>query len=97
MHSAIDVSHLTTDEQDLIRAAAGNHGVLEVVMRPSLNGWAVVAGQKKFFDQNDQAVGQRFISLLVHLKKLALIHEVANNKAYELTNFGWQFSRDLGR
>jgi hypothetical protein len=97
MHSVIDVGHLTTEEQELIRAAACNQGGLEVVMRPSLHGWAVVAGQKKFFDRNDQTVAQHYISLLVHLKEMELIHEVANKKAYELTNFGWQFSRKLGR
>jgi hypothetical protein len=97
MHSIVDVGQLTTEEQNLIRAAAQNQGVLEVVMRPSLHGWAVVAGQKKFVDRNDQTVAQRYISLLVHLKEMELIHEVANKKAYELTNFGWQFSRKLGR
>jgi hypothetical protein len=97
MHSIIDVGQLTTEEHDLIRAAAHNQGVLEVVMRPSLHGWAVVAGQTKFVDRNDPTVAQRHISLLVHLKEMELLREVANKKAYELTNFGWQFSRKLGR
>jgi len=97
MHSKVDVGHLTAEEQELVRAAAQNRGCLEVVMRPSLRGWAVVAGQKKFVDLNDPAVAQHYISLLVHLKELELIHEMASTKAYELTNFGWQFSRKLGR
>lgn len=97
MHTAVDVSHLTTEEQNLIRAAARNQGVLEVVMRASLHGFAIVAGQKTFFDRNDRTVAARYVSLLPRLKELELIHEVANQKAYELTNFGWQFSRKLGR
>jgi hypothetical protein len=34
---------------------------------------------------------------LARLKDMELIHEAANKKAYELTNFGWQLSRKLGR
>lgn len=97
MHTAVDVSHLTTEEQNLIRAAARNQGVLEVVMRASLHGFAIVAGQKTFHDRNDRSVAANYVALLPRLKELELIHEVANKKAYELTNFGWQFSRKLGR
>jgi hypothetical protein len=35
--------------------------------------------------------------LLANLKQMELIHESANKNAYELTNFGWQLSRKLGR
>jgi hypothetical protein len=34
---------------------------------------------------------------LARLKDMELIHEATNKKAYELTNFGWQLSRKLGR
>jgi hypothetical protein len=97
MHLIPDASHLTSEEQELIRAATANQGVLEVVMRPEMHGWAVVTGKRKFFDPKDRSVANRYIALLVRLKELELIHEVAGKKAYELTNFGWQLSRKLGR
>jgi hypothetical protein len=97
MHAIADAHNLTEAEQELIRAATANQGVLEVAMRAETHGWAVVAGKKKFFDPKDKAVAESYISLLSRLKDLELIHEAANRKAYELTNFGWQLSRKLGR
>jgi hypothetical protein len=97
MHTVIDARNLTEAEQELIRAAVGNQGVLEIVTRAETRGRAVVAGQKRFFDPKDPAVAEHFISLLKRLKELELIHEAAGRKAYELTNFGWQLSRNLGR
>ena len=97
MHSMVKISNLTEAEQELIRAAANNQGSLEVAMRSELHGWAIVAGRKKFFDPKDPSVAQHYISLLARLKDMELIHGVSNKKAYELTNFGWQFSRKLGR
>jgi hypothetical protein len=97
MHTVVDAHSLTDAEQELIRAAVGNQGMLEVAMRAETHGWAVAAGKKKFFDPKDRAVAEHYISLLARLKDLELIHEAANKKAYELTNFGWQLSRKLGR
>ena len=97
MHSIVDAQNLTSAEQELIRAAVGNHGVLEVVTRAETYGRAVVAGRARFFDAKDPSVAALYISLLARLKELELIHEVAGQKAYELTNFGWQFSRKLAR
>jgi hypothetical protein len=97
MHLIANAHDLTEAEQELIRAAIGNQGVLEVAMRAETHGWAVVAGRKKFFDPKDRSVAEHYISLLARLKDLELVHEAANKKAYELTNFGWQLSRNLGR
>lgn len=97
MHTIVDAHELTEAEQELIRAAVGNQGVLEIVTRAETHGRAIVAGRKKFFDPKDRSVAGRYISLMVRLKELELIHEVANKHAYELTNFGWQLSRKLGR
>ena len=97
MHLIVDAHNLTEAEQELIRAAVGNQGVLEVATRAETHGRAVVAGRKKFFDPKDRCVAEHYISLLARLKELELIHEVANKKSYELTNFGWQLSRNLGR
>jgi hypothetical protein len=97
MHTIVEASNLTVAEQDLIRAAVVNQGVLEVVTRSETHGRAIVAGRKKFFDPKDRAVAEQYILLLVHLKAMELIHEAANKNAYELTNFGWQLSRKLRR
>jgi hypothetical protein len=71
--------------------------VLEVVMHAHLHGRAVVAGRKEFFDPKDRSVAEHYICLMARLKDKELIHGAANRKAYELTNFGWQLSRKLGR
>lgn len=97
MHTVCDAKNLTETEQELIRAAVSNQGLLEVVVRADTYGRAIVAGRKKFFDPRDRSVAESYISLLARLKELELIHEVSNQKAYELTNFGWQLSRKLGR
>lgn len=97
MHLIADAHNLTEAEQELIRAAVGNQGVLEVAVRAETRGRAVIAGRKRFFDPKDRTVAEHYISLLSRLKELELIHEAANKKAYELTNFGWQLSRNLCR
>lgn len=97
MHTIVDVDNLTDAEKELIRGAVGNQGVLEVAVRSDTRGRAVIAGRKKFFDPKDRSVAEHYISLLARLKDMELIREAANKKAYELTNFGWQLSRKLGR
>lgn len=97
MHLIADAENLTEKERELIRAAVGNQGVLEVAVRAETHGRAIVAGRKRFFDPKDRTVAEHYISLLRQLKELEIIHEAANKKAYELTNFGWQLSRKLGR
>ncbi|MFO0790102.1 MAG: hypothetical protein U0805_11660 [Pirellulales bacterium] len=97
MHAIGNAHNLSAAEQELIRAAVANQGMLEVALRAEMHGRAVVAGRKKFFDPHDRSVAERYIALLARLKELELIHEIANKKAYELTNFGWQLSRNLGR
>jgi hypothetical protein len=97
MHTVVDARNLTEAEQELIRAAVGNQGVLEIVTRTDTCGRALVAGRKKFCDPKDPSVAVHYISLLARLKEMELVHEAANKRAYELTNFGWQLSRNLGR
>ncbi len=97
MHTIVEAGNLTEAEQDLIRAAVVNQGLLEVATRSETHGRAVVAGRKKFFDPKDRSVAEHYVSLLARLKSMELIHEAASKNAYELTNFGWQLSRKLGR
>ena len=97
MHTIVEVENLTDQERELVRAAMLNEGVLEIVTRSETHGRAIVAGRKKFFDPKDRGVAEQYISLIAHLKQMELIHEAASKNAYELTNFGWQLSRKLGR
>jgi hypothetical protein len=97
MHTIVEVENLTDREQELVRAAVVNQGVLEIANRAETHGRAIVAGRKKFFDPQDRAVAEQYISLLANLKAMELIHEAASKNAYELTIFGWQLSRKLGR
>ena len=97
MHTIVEAANLTAEEQELIRAAMLNEGLLEIAMRSETHGRAIVAGRKKFFDPKDRSVAERYIGLLSNLKALELIHEAASKNAYELTNYGWQLSRKLGR
>jgi hypothetical protein len=97
MHSIVEVENLSEQEQELVQAAMLNQGVLEVAMRAETHGRAIVAGRKRFFDPRDRGVADQYIGLLANLKAMELIHEAANKNAYELTNFGWQLGRKLGR
>jgi hypothetical protein len=97
MHIIADANSLTDAEQELIRAAVGNQGMLEVATRADMHGKAVVAGRRRFFSPNDRSVAAHYLSVVTRLKELELIRPVANQNAYELTNFGWQLSRKLGR
>jgi hypothetical protein len=97
MHNVIDVCELSLQEQELLRAAANNQGMLQIVVRADTRGQAVCAGRKKFFDPADRTVAQHYISLVAHLKEFQLLQESTTRNSYELTNFGWQLSRKLGR
>jgi hypothetical protein len=97
MHTMVEVDNLTAAEQELIRAAVGNQGLLEVVNRIECRGRAIVAGKRKFFDPSDRSVADDYLALLPRLQAMALIQLAADKKGYELTNVGWQFSRKLGR
>ena len=97
MHTLFDVCELAPDEQELLRAAAANQGELMIAVRADTRGQAVCAGCRKFFDPADRAVAQHYISLVSRLKDLQLVRGAVSRNSYELTNFGWQLSRKLGR
>jgi hypothetical protein len=97
MHSIVDAHNLAQTEQELIRAAVANQGALEVAMRAETHGRVVVVGRKKFFDPKDRSVAEQYLAGLLRLKGMDILREAANKNAYELTNFGWQLSRNLGR
>jgi hypothetical protein len=97
MHTVVDVCELSSQEQELLRAAAANQGELSVVVRADTRGQAVCAGRKKFFDPADRGVAQHYISLVSRLKDFQLVRGAMMRNSYELTNFGWQLTRKLGR
>jgi len=97
MHTLVDVHELSPEEQDMLRAAAANQGALDIAVRADTRGRAVCAGQKKFFDPTDRDVAQRYISVVTRLKELQLLRAATARNSYELTNFGWQLTRKLGR
>jgi hypothetical protein len=97
MHAILDARNLSEVEQNLLRAAVGNQGVLEIVSGTSTCGRAVVAGRTKFFDPKNRAVAEQHLAMLTGLIEQSLFREVSNKNAYELTNVGWQLSRSLGR
>lgn len=97
MHTVIDVCELVDGEQELIKAAAANQGELIIAVRADTRGRAVCAGRKKFFDPADRAVSEHYISLVLRLKDMQLLRDGKLRNGYELTNFGWELSRKLGR
>ncbi len=97
MHTLVDVHELSPEEQELLRAAAANQGALEVAVRADTRGLAVCAGKKKFYDPTNREMAQRYISLVSRLKELQLLRAATARNSYELTNFGWQLTRKLGR
>ena len=97
MNVILDARNLSEAEQNLIRAAVCNQGVLDIVSGVATRGRAVVAGRTRFFDPNDRSVADEYLRLLSRLIECSLLSEVADRNAYELTNVGWQLSRALGR
>ena len=57
MHAILDARNLSEVEQNMLRAAVGNQGVLEIVSGTTTHGRAVVAGRTKFF--SIRMIGQR--------------------------------------
>ena len=56
MNVILDAHNLSEAEQNLVRAAVANQGVLEIVSGTTTRGRAVVAGRTKFFDPNNRSV-----------------------------------------
>jgi hypothetical protein len=97
MHTIVEAGNLTHEELELIRAAVANQGVLVVEVHADTHGRAVCAGRRKFFDPADGTVAQNYISKLGRLRQLELIRESGSRNRYELTNFGWNLSRQIAR
>jgi hypothetical protein len=97
MNAILDARNLSEGEQNLIRAAVANQGVLEIVSGTTTRGRAVAAGRMRFFDPNDRSFADQHLAMLSRLIEFCLLREVSDKNAYELTNVGWQLSRTLGR
>lgn len=97
MHTIDDPQSLTEEQQQVIRAAAHNHGVVAVQVSARTRGRAVCAGRTGFFDPNSRDVALQYIEALHDLVDLQILRSAGARENYELTNSGWQISRKLGR
>lgn len=97
MHTVINVCELSTTEQELLRAAAENEGVLQAASRAETRGRAIQAGRIRFFSPTDRDVAERYLAALPSLVDLQLLRDGTRKDTFELTNFGWQLVRKLGR
>jgi hypothetical protein len=95
MHTITDATDLSSQEQELLRAAAANSGMLHVETRCETHGWAVRAGRNKFYDPADLNLAPQYVAKVPRLVELQLVREFGTKNCYELTNFGWQLARKL--
>ncbi len=95
MHTITEPNELTSQQIELINAAAKNRGKLTVCVRSDTRGRAVRGKEEKFYDPNDRDVARQYIEILGQLEGLQLLRQSGDRSTFELTNFGWQISRKL--
>ena len=95
MHTIVDPQTLQPTEQDVVRIAGRNGGMLEVANRSDTRGPAVRSGKDKLYDPHDPTYARRCCEAIPRLVDLQLLRIGNAPKHFELTNFGWQLSRKL--
>lgn len=95
MHTIADPDLLTSEQQDLVRAAAAHRGKLAIQRTSRFGGRAVCYGRDAFFDLENREVNRRYIESLHELVQLQVLRSAGASENYELTNSGWQISRKL--
>lgn len=95
MHTVTDPGELTSQQIDLIQAAAHNRGSLKICVRATTKGKAISGKDETFFDPQDPRVAESYLESLNQLVHLLLFQQRGRRANYELTNFGWQVSRKL--
>ncbi|QDU88043.1 hypothetical protein Pla175_14130 [Pirellulimonas nuda] len=93
MHCVEDIGSLVPEEVAVLGAAAQNRGVIEIALKSDTRGRAVRAGTVKLFDREDPGYSKRCCDAVPRLVELQLLSASAVPNRFELTNFGWQFSR----
>lgn len=97
MHTIPDPESLQPEERVVIESAARNRGAFEIATKADTRGPAVRAGDAKLYDPHDPDYARRCRDAVPRLISLQLVREIGGRKRYELTNFGWQLSRNLTR
>lgn len=95
MHTIEHSQSLQPEEKDVVKLAAKNRGVFEVAIRSDTRGVAVRSGKDKLFDPEDETYANRCCEAIPRLIDLQLVRQADAPHRFELTNFGWQFSRNL--
>ncbi len=95
MHTIEHPETLPAEEQAIVQMAAKNRGVFEIASRSDTKGPAVRSGNDKLFDAADAAYAMRCCEAIPRLIELQLARQAGGPRRFELTNFGWQLSRNL--
>lgn len=95
MHTIADPETLSSEERAVVQIAAKNRGVFEIVTRSDTKGPAVRSGNDKLYDAADETYAIRCCEAIPRLIELQLARQAGGPKRFELTNFGWQLSRNL--
>ncbi|WP_442484607.1 AAA family ATPase [Aeoliella sp. SH292] len=95
MHTIEHPETLLAEEQAVVQLAAKNRGIFEIATRSDTHGPAIRAGIDKLYDPADPTYAMRCCETVPHLIELQLIRQSEVPKRFQLTNFGWQLSRNL--
>lgn len=95
MHTIEHPETLPAEEQAVVQLAAKNRGSFEIMTRSDTRGPAVRGGRDKLYDPKDPDYAMRCCEVIPHLIELQLIRQSGSPKRFELTNYGWQLSRNL--
>lgn len=95
MHTIEHSETLPAEHQAVVQLAAKNRGSFEIMTRSDTRGPAIHAGRDKLYDPNDPGYAMRCLETIPQLIELQLVRQSGGPKRFELTNFGWQLSRNL--
>ncbi len=95
MHTLEHSQDLQPEAQAVVQIAAKNRGAFEIASRSDTRGPAVRSGNDKLHDPNDETYAMRCCEAIPQLVELQLVRQAGGPKRFELTNFGWQLSRNL--
>src|SRR5262249_12332602 len=95
--AVVDPCTLSSEERDLIVAAAACRGKLAIWMRSDTHGRAVCTKDTSFADPMDRSYAERHIEAVRRLEHRLLLRQNGPRNSYELTNVGWQASRALSK
>lgn len=95
MHTLETSDTFSAEEQAVVQMAAKNRGVFEIANRSDTKGPAVRSGNDKLFDAANSSYAMQCCEAIPRLIELQLVRQAGSPKRFELTNFGWQLSRNL--